>query len=184
MLFLYLPIILFNICIDVFSDFYTQAFSLLVYVFILLAPMFINYLKACLCDKEDVDKLQKIDDLLDKEWRLSLKALGVLTAGMLIVSLLFKNIVTSYAIISCIALLIAQILLSTQFISTPLLKLVGIIIVTSTLLSGCLAILPSGSSSCDHPACKENGPFPCMGKNNTCPNKTNCCYDYYCDDCE
>lgn len=44
----------------------------------------------------------------------------------------------------------------------------------------------SGSSytSCSHASCKINGPFYCMGKNNTCTNKTYCCYDLYCDSCD
>ena len=40
------------------------------------------------------------------------------------------------------------------------------------------------SNSCGHPNCEEYGPFWCMGKNDTCPNKTYCCYDYYCDECD
>ena len=37
---------------------------------------------------------------------------------------------------------------------------------------------------CGHQSCAENGPFPCYGKNNTCPNKTYCAYDPYCDSCD
>ena len=40
------------------------------------------------------------------------------------------------------------------------------------------------STRCNHPECKENGPFPCYGKNNTCPNKTYCYQDLYCDYCD
>ena len=40
------------------------------------------------------------------------------------------------------------------------------------------------SSGCGHPACEENGPFPCYGKNNTCPNFTDCYQDLYCDLCD
>ena len=40
------------------------------------------------------------------------------------------------------------------------------------------------SNSCGHPSCAEMGPFWCMGKNDTCTNKTYCCYDYYCDECD
>ena len=38
--------------------------------------------------------------------------------------------------------------------------------------------------SCGHESCKENGPFPCCGKNNTCSNTTSCYKDLYCDDCK
>lgn len=40
------------------------------------------------------------------------------------------------------------------------------------------------NNSCGHQSCKENGPFYCVGKNNTCPNKTYCAYDLYCDKCD
>ena len=39
-------------------------------------------------------------------------------------------------------------------------------------------------SSCGHASCKTNGPFYCIGKNDTCPNKTGCAYDFYCDQCD
>lgn len=42
----------------------------------------------------------------------------------------------------------------------------------------------SSSSKCSHQSCKENGPFPCYGKNNTCPNYTYCYQDMYCDECD
>ena len=42
----------------------------------------------------------------------------------------------------------------------------------------------SNSTSCGHESCKENGPFYCVGKNDTCKNKTDCAYDLYCDQCE
>ena len=44
----------------------------------------------------------------------------------------------------------------------------------------------SGGSSnrCSHESCKEYGPFPCYGKNNTCPNYTYCYKDLYCDKCD
>lgn len=42
----------------------------------------------------------------------------------------------------------------------------------------------SSSSKCGHSSCAINGPFYCMGKNDTCPNKTYCAYDYYCDSCD
>ena len=41
-----------------------------------------------------------------------------------------------------------------------------------------------GSVSCGHKSCKENGPFYCMGKNDTCKNRTYCAYDLYCDECD
>lgn len=43
----------------------------------------------------------------------------------------------------------------------------------------------SGNTSpCGHSSCAENGPFWCMGKNDTCTNTTDCAYDYYCDECD
>lgn len=42
----------------------------------------------------------------------------------------------------------------------------------------------SKSASCGHASCKENGPFYCMGKNDTCNNRTYCAYDLYCDACD
>ena len=41
-----------------------------------------------------------------------------------------------------------------------------------------------GSNRCNHASCKENGPFYCMGKNNTCKNKVYCAYDLYCNECD
>lgn len=38
--------------------------------------------------------------------------------------------------------------------------------------------------TCGHESCATNGPFYCMGKNNTCPNKTSCAYDLYCSSCD
>ena len=40
------------------------------------------------------------------------------------------------------------------------------------------------SSSCGHQSCKENGPFYCMGKGDTCNHRTYCAYDLYCDECD
>ena len=42
----------------------------------------------------------------------------------------------------------------------------------------------SSSNKCTHQSCKENGPFPCFGKNNTCTNFTYCYQDMYCDECD
>lgn len=51
-----------------------------------------------------------------------------------------------------------------------------------------LAVLLNSNSpskyTCGHDSCKENGPFPCYGKNNTCPNYTYCYKDPYCDQCD
>ena len=41
----------------------------------------------------------------------------------------------------------------------------------------------SSKYTCGHSSCIANGPFYCMGKNDTCPNKTYCAYDLYCDSC-
>lgn len=42
----------------------------------------------------------------------------------------------------------------------------------------------SSNQKCSHASCKINGPFYCMGKNDTCPNQTYCAYDFYCDECD
>ena len=42
----------------------------------------------------------------------------------------------------------------------------------------------NNTTSCSHASCKENGPFHCYGKNNTCPNYTYCYKDLYCDECD
>ncbi len=41
----------------------------------------------------------------------------------------------------------------------------------------------SSGASCGHDSCAELGPFPCMGKNDTCTNTTNCAYVSYCNSC-
>ncbi len=41
----------------------------------------------------------------------------------------------------------------------------------------------SSGASCGHDSCAELGPFPCMGKNDTCTNTTNCAYVFYCNVC-
>lgn len=40
------------------------------------------------------------------------------------------------------------------------------------------------TTACGHDSCATNGPFYCMGKNNTCPNTTSCAYDMYCSSCD
>lgn len=64
---------------------------------------------------------------------------------------------------------------------------------TKAILAGALAVCVAvfalilskpADSSCGHPDCEKYGPFPCYGKNNTCGNTTDCCYDLYCDQCE
>ena len=37
--------------------------------------------------------------------------------------------------------------------------------------------------SCGHESCLEEGPFLCMGMNNTCPNTTSCAQVFYCNTC-
>ncbi|MBE6635052.1 MAG: hypothetical protein E7617_02460 [Ruminococcaceae bacterium] len=71
----------------------------------------------------------------------------------------------------------------------PVRIIIAIIILIVTLLL--VLIFPSidfksafGPSGCGHPGCEENGPFPCYGKNNTCPNTTDCYQDLYCDECD
>ena len=61
------------------------------------------------------------------------------------------------------------------------------IIAVFVLLFGIISACGGGGSSagaCGHASCQENGPFYCMGKNNTCNNRTYCAYDYYCDSCD
>ena len=42
----------------------------------------------------------------------------------------------------------------------------------------------SSRYTCGHSSCKSNGPFYCMGKNDTCKNQTYCAYVLYCESCE
>ena len=46
------------------------------------------------------------------------------------------------------------------------------------------ATTSANKTSCGHDSCAQNGPFYCMGKNDTCPNKTYCAYDFYCSSCD
>ena len=70
--------------------------------------------------------------------------------------------------------------------------LVSSALVAALLITGGLRVISGRpifnsrdrSSSCGHASCKENGPFYCMGKNDTCKNRTNCAYDLYCDECD
>ena len=63
-------------------------------------------------------------------------------------------------------------------------KVITICLIVAIGFTGLTTISNSGSSSCGHPSCKENGPFPCYGKNNTCPNYTYCYKDLYCNQCD
>ena len=61
------------------------------------------------------------------------------------------------------------------------------IVVVVVLILALIGACSGGGSStpaCGHASCAENGPFYCMGKNDTCPNKTYCAYDYYCSQCD
>lgn len=65
--------------------------------------------------------------------------------------------------------------------------LIAVLLVVMLLCSACVGgSSSSGSSkySCGHASCKENGPFWCMGKNDTCKNQTYCAYELYCDECK
>ena len=55
---------------------------------------------------------------------------------------------------------------------------------TSTTSSSGTKKASGSSAKCSHASCAENGPFYCMGKNDTCPNQTGCAYDLYCDSCD
>lgn len=41
----------------------------------------------------------------------------------------------------------------------------------------------SSSTSCGHDSCATHGPFYCLGKNDTCNNRTGCAYVMYCSSC-
>ena len=71
--------------------------------------------------------------------------------------------------------------------SSELVRILAITISIVFVISLCLCVKFFGSTSeqsCGHPGCAEEGPFHCMGKNNTCPNYTYCAYDLYCDECD
>lgn len=59
-----------------------------------------------------------------------------------------------------------------------------IALVVVVLISLLVNPIDPSQQSCGHPGCEENGPFPCYGKNNTCPNYTDCYKDLYCDQCD
>lgn len=61
---------------------------------------------------------------------------------------------------------------------------IAVVIVFVMIVAGGEIGNGGGNASCGHVSCKNNGPFHCMGKGNTCKNMTNCAYDLYCDDCD
>lgn len=63
-------------------------------------------------------------------------------------------------------------------------KIIAIVLIVLLIVTMFTACGDDGSSSCGHASCAEEGPFYCMGKNNTCNNKTYCCYDLYCSECD
>lgn len=65
-------------------------------------------------------------------------------------------------------------------------KVIAICLAIAVVLTLLITLFPSNNNSgdCGHASCKANGPFYCMGKNNTCKNKTYCAYDLYCDECD
>lgn len=76
-----------------------------------------------------------------------------------------------------------------EFTSINITKIIIAVLVVAVAYFALTGILGKNnvfdsSTSCNHPECKENGPFPCYGKNNTCTNTTNCYQDLYCDECE
>ena len=112
--------------------------------------------------------------------------LALIAFPILIYFLSSINKVILLATITCVSILIPFIFKwfaienkSTRFIAA---------ILIIVLVFGMCMILSNKNDNtgnrCNHPVCKENGPFYCMGKNNTCPNKTYCCYDLYCDSCD
>lgn len=64
----------------------------------------------------------------------------------------------------------------------------AIAIIVAILLLNIITSVLTGTDSqdegCGHESCEKYGPFPCYGQNNTCPNKTDCSYDLYCDSCD
>ena len=60
----------------------------------------------------------------------------------------------------------------------------AIIVILICIVSTILPQNTQSNNGCGHPSCEENGPFPCYGKNNTCPNYTYCYKDLYCDKCD
>ena len=62
-------------------------------------------------------------------------------------------------------------------------KILGVSLLV-IILVGVINACDTGSGRCDHESCRENGPFYCVGKNNTCSNKTYCANDLYCSECD
>ena len=58
-----------------------------------------------------------------------------------------------------------------------------IILIVITIFSFTFGGTNNSTPSCNHESCAENGPFPCYGKNNTCPNTTPCYLIPYCSSC-
>lgn len=71
-----------------------------------------------------------------------------------------------------------------KLVTLLIIVVVGVLIFLLVTLLPLSASFSSSVPSCGHDSCKENGPFPCYGKNNTCPNYTDCAFDFYCDSCE
>lgn len=59
-----------------------------------------------------------------------------------------------------------------------------VLMIVILVATGIIDLGLTKTPKCNHEACAEYGPFPCYGKNNTCPNKTYCYKDLYCDYCD
>lgn len=182
---MYFPsFILLLIAIDQWWDFPMITFlSLWLYSSILfLVPSIVNIVKTY---KADSEARENLDKTFYRYLKHSLIALTVLVTIMLAVAFILSDFIITYCIISIVLLAIAEGVIIANNFNTPASKIVGLILIVALIFTSFLGLLPSNSSqTCDHPACKENGPFPCYGKNNTCPNYTNCYQDLYCDECD
>ena len=177
-------LILMLIAIDQWWDFPMITFlSLWLYSGILfLVPSILNIVTTY---KADSEARTNLDITFYRYLKHSFIAFAMIVVIMLTVAFLLSNFITTYCIISIVLVAIAETIIVTNNFATPISKIIGIILIVSLILMSLISLIPNNSSqACDHPACKENGPFPCYGKNNTCPNYTNCYQDLYCDECD
>lgn len=84
----------------------------------------------------------------------------------------------------CVAILAIIVAFGNRHILGKFLMIALVFSIAVTLVSLRISTAKDTVEKCSHPACAEEGPFPCYGKNNTCPNYTYCYQDRYCDECE
>ena len=162
-------------------------FSLFLYSFILFGVPYIiscsSLFKQKTSESNDFNQSEIIT--LENKYNLIALVSFLIFSGLSIgISLLSSVVGSIFIAVSSIGLLIIVIWTSISNYKTPIKKMVcGVLIIA--LILCCVGFLPRNTShSCGHPACEENGPFPCYGKNNTCKNSTNCYKDLYCDECD